>query len=76
MATFYDIEPSKSYATPENAHKAVAKLNLPDDARYIVLISTSTTDYAKKHLGRYIVVFIGMNCLQYGIPHKGFNVVA
>lgn len=76
MATFYDIEPTKSYATPENAHKAVAKLNIPSSLRYMVLMSTSTTDYAKKHFGRYIVVFIGMDAVQAGIPHRGFNVVA
>lgn len=76
MATFYDIEPTKSYATEANAHAAVAKLNLPSDVRYMVLMSTSTTDYAKKHFGRYIVIFLGMNSLQYGLPHKGFNCVA
>lgn len=76
MATFYDLEPSKSYATKENAHKAVAKLGLPDNLRYMVVISTSETDYAKKHLGRYIVVFIGQDAIMHGVAHLGFNTVA
>lgn len=69
MAHFVEINPTKTYATIENAHKAVAKKYPPTgaDLRYMVLTHTD---------GRFFPVFIGVNCLQYGVHFNGFNIIA
>jgi hypothetical protein len=66
MARTLKIEAHKTYATEENAVKAVDKYNLPDELRYIIM---------KNDEGRFFPVFIGMKAIEYGI-HFRFNVIA
>lgn len=73
MSRFVQLTPTKTYATAENAHKAVSK-KFPSDIenpnlgplRYIVM---PTED------GRFFPVFIGINACHYGV-HFHFNVLA
>lgn len=73
MANHITLTPVKTYATAENAHKAVAK-KFPADIeqpnlgplRYIVMTSDD---------GRFFPVFIGINACHYGV-HFHFNVLA
>lgn len=73
MAHFVELTPVKTYATAENAHKAVSK-KFPTDVdhpnfaglRYIVMQHTD---------GRFFPVFIGINACHYGV-HFHFNVLA
>lgn len=65
MAMHIEIEPTRTYATEENAHKAVAKQGIPDSVRYFI---TWTKE------GRCFPVFIGEAAVQAGV-HFHFNVV-
>lgn len=73
MSRFVELTPVKTYATADNAHKAVAK-KFPAEIehpscgplRYIVMTHTD---------GRFFPVFIGVNALHYGV-HFHFNVLA
>ena len=71
MLKRYNPETSKTYATKANAIKAVetAYGNHDDrnvrDLRYLVMQNDE---------GRWVPVFIGQECLQYGI-HFHFSVV-
>ncbi len=72
MARFEQLTPVKTYATADNAHKAVAK-KFPSEIehpsfgplRYIVMTHTD---------GRFFPVFVGVNALHYGV-HFHFNVI-
>jgi hypothetical protein len=74
MSKHIELTPTKTYATAENAHKAVAKKfgdNLPMEhafgpLRYIVMTHTD---------GRFFPVFIGVNAMHYGV-HFHFNILA
>ena len=72
MAYSVEITPTKTYATVENAHKAVAKKfpANPDafhnELRYMVMTHSD---------GRFFPVFIGTKALQYGV-HFHFNIIA
>jgi hypothetical protein len=67
------LTPNKTYASAENAHKAVAK-KFPSEIehpsfgplRYIIMTADD---------GRFFPVFIGVNALHYGV-HFHFNVLA
>jgi hypothetical protein len=61
-----EIVPSKTYATEENAARAVIKLIPVCPCRYFIM---------KNEKGRYFPVFIGVGCLDYGIQFH-FNVIA
>ena len=69
MAHFIEINPTKTYATVENAHKAVAKKYPSDNTelRYMVLTHTD---------GRFYPVFLGINALTHGVHFNGFNIIA
>lgn len=72
MSKHIELTPTKTYATAENAHKAVAK-KFPAEIvntnlgplRYIVMTHTD---------GRFFPVFIGVNAIHYGV-HFHFNVL-
>lgn len=66
MATLVKLEATRTYATRENAVKAVAKKNIPDEFRYII--------HTDEETGRFYPVFLGEKCIQYGI-HFHFHVV-
>lgn len=71
MAKLIHITPTKTYATIENAIKAVEKLNLPDEyngeqVRYYIACSGETH--------RFYPVFLGTVAVQLGV-HFHFNVV-
>jgi hypothetical protein len=62
MAKFMNmIEPGKTYATEDNCHKAVEKLNTT--ATYIVA-------YTKE--GRVYPIFSGTEAIRDGLFHRGF----
>lgn len=68
MAHLVEIEFVKTYATKENAIKAVEK-KFPgniDGLRYIIVPLEN---------GRFAPLFIGMKALEYGV-HFHFNIVA
>lgn len=67
MARHLELHPTRTYATRENAIKAAEKKcgHLP--VRFIVMVDEYT--------GRFFPVFIGQECLQYGI-HLEFNILA
>lgn len=73
MSKQIELTPTKTYATAENAHKAVAK-KFPAEIerkelgplRYIVMTHTD---------GRFFPVFIGVNAMHYGV-HFHFNILA
>lgn len=54
----------KTYATAENADKAVAKANL-NHLRYIMAVDAE---------GRFFPVFLGEQAVLYGVHFKGFAV--
>lgn len=66
-AKLITLEASKTYATRENAVKAVEKLygNCDVTLRYFV---------QQNEQGRFFPVFIGQECLKYGV-HFNFSVV-
>lgn len=68
MATLLEIKPVKTYATKENAIKAVEKYIPVEHLREIRYIIMPTED------GRFFPVFIGVECLQHGIHFK-FNII-
>lgn len=69
MAKLITLQSSKTYATRENALKAVRKLlecdTLDDNLRFFI---------HQNEEGRFFPVFIGQSALQAGI-HFHFNVV-
>lgn len=71
MSTQVQLTPNKTYATVENAIKAVEK-KYPSDKydlnqlRYMILTHTD---------GRFFPCFIGTSAMQYGV-HFHFNIVA
>jgi hypothetical protein len=69
MANFIQIEPTKTYASVENAHKAVEKKYPTENSvlRYTIMTHTD---------GRFFPVFIGINALQHGVHFNGFNIIA
>ena len=68
MPHLIQITPVKTYKTPENAKVAVEK-KCPAEAcrnlRYVIMPHTD---------GRFFPVFIGQECLRYGIQFE-FNVI-
>lgn len=76
-AQLYDIEPTKSYKTQANAIKAVEKMceGKPwlDKLRYITVIYGGPV---VAHQNRWMVIFIGMEAIQSGVFHAGFNCVS
>jgi hypothetical protein len=69
MANFIEITPTKTYATIENAHKAVEKKypTQGSELRYMVLTHTD---------GRFYPVFLGITALNHGVHFNGFNIIA
>lgn len=65
MARILKIEAHKTYATEQNAIKAVEKYELSDELRYIIM---------KNDEGRFFPVFLGMKAIEQGI-HFRFNVI-
>lgn len=66
MPKLVTITPSKTYATAQNARRAVDKA-FPDDLdlRYIIMLTED---------GRFYPLFIGMSAIEAGV-HFHFNVV-
>lgn len=66
MPKLVTITPSKTYATAQNAQRAVDKV-FPDepDLRYIIMLTPD---------GRFYPVFIGTSAVHAGV-HFHFNVV-
>lgn len=75
MANNVKIEFVKTYATPENAERAIEKVlgkghkDEPSELRYMIV------PVVEEGGVRYGVLFVGMQSLQYGI-HFHFNCVA
>ena len=65
MANLVNFEARKTYATRENAVKAVEKLYADKSLRYFVMTSED---------GRFFPVFIGEAAVQAGV-HFNFHVV-
>jgi hypothetical protein len=69
MPRLIELEANKTYNTKENAIKAVEKVTFlghgVENLRYVIHQGKD---------GRYFPVFIGMECLSYGV-HFYFNVV-
>lgn len=73
MAQIFNIEPIKTYATRENAIKAVEKKGFADTVphfknlalRYFIMTHTD---------GRFFPVFVGEAAVQAGV-HFHFNVI-
>lgn len=65
MAHLTTIIPSKTYATRENAIKAVEKKEFSDNLRYTILIHED---------GRFFPCFLGMSAIEAG-AHFHFNVI-
>lgn len=63
------IEPNKSYATKENARKAVEKAGF-QELRHFYMVGTEG-----KHQGRWFPVFAGMEAMTECV-HFHFNIVA
>lgn len=74
MIVLFEIQPSKTYATRENAVKAVERkfgprMKLDGKEEYVRYFIAQHTD------GRFFPVFIGQPALQAGM-HFHFNVIA
>ena len=66
MAKFIDLDPSKTYATRENANKAANKIYGNNETlRFIICCN---------EVGRFFPVFLGEKALQAGVVHNGFCV--
>lgn len=65
MAMEIKIKPNRTYATRQNAEKAVAEKNLDDHLRYMILITEE---------GRFFPAFIGREAVVAGV-HFHFTVV-
>lgn len=65
MATYYQPEPTRTYATEANAHRAVEASGYPDHLRYMLMQIPD---------GRWFPVSIGQDAVQCGV-HWKFNVV-
>lgn len=73
MAKHIELEFTKTYASEDNAHKAVAKMyGDANDIRYMV-VPTQTTKFPGQW--RYGVVFIANNAALIRGVHFNFNVV-
>ena len=66
MARLIEFECNKTYATKQNAIKAVEKAKVGENHRYFIF---------QNDQGRFIPVFIGERALQ-DMLHFRFNVVA
>ena len=71
MAQFFEITPTKTYATKANAVKAVEKKDIQDSIggkliRYTVI---------QNEEGRWYPIFIGEQAVQAGVHFLGFNIV-
>lgn len=62
---------SKTYATADNAEKAILKFN--PDFNYMI-VKLESHNHSGKHIGRYVVVCIGEKALQRGM-HFHFHSV-
>lgn len=72
MIRSIELTPNKTYATVENAHKAVAKKfgeRMSADGENLCYFIHTHTD------GRFFPVFVGYPAIQAGV-HFHFNVVA
>ena len=67
MARLITFETTKTYASVENAIKAVEKKGFSDDLRYFIHRDEAT--------GRYFPIFIGEKAIQ-KMVHFHFHVVA
>ena len=65
MAKVLDLQPTKTYASRENAIKAVEKKMFGDSLYYLILTHTD---------GRFFPVFIGEKAILAGV-HFHFHVV-
>jgi len=68
MARYIELTPNKTYATVENARKAVEK-KIPPDA----LAEQTYFVHRDEKTGRYFPVFLGERALRAGL-HFHFNV--
>lgn len=62
----FEIEPTKTYKTKDNAVKAVEKFEMYKELRYFIMTSDD---------GRFFPVFVGQKALQHFV-HINFNVIA
>lgn len=65
MARLIKIQSHRTYATPENAIKAVDKKGFPDSLRYFI--------HRDEETGRYFPIFLGEAAMHAGV-HFHFNV--
>lgn len=67
MATHIDLTPNKTYATAENARKAIAKYPIIDNDPSLRYLMMQTPE------GRFYPVFLGERAVQAGV-HFAFCV--
>lgn len=75
MAQKIAIEPTKSYVSPENAAKAVMKIDHirnNSSLRYFIMQYNGTDP---KHIGRFFPVFVGESAINEGV-HFHFNIIS
>ena len=59
MAKYIKLEPIKTYATEDNAHKAVDKFYADDDSLSYIIMRTDE--------GRFYPLFIGNRAIEKGV---------
>lgn len=66
MATEYIPIPRKTYANETNMKRAIERVGVPDECKYVTIRTRN---------GRCFPLFIGMRCIEHGV-HFFYNVVA
>ena len=72
MKREFSVTPTKSYATIENARKAVEKAKVDHISHFMMQCHNPLNE---KHFGRYFPVFVGREAIEQQV-HFIFNVVA
>lgn len=74
MATFFKIEPVKSYINETNARRAVDTLPQIANNKSLRYFVVKYEGSDQKHIGRYFPVFVGQSAIDNGV-HFYFNVI-
>lgn len=71
---YREMTMAQAYALASKGGFYKAQIFGLDGMRYIVVQYVTERPEAAKHVGRFVVVFIGTNCID--MVHYGFNVMA
>ena len=74
MATYFKIEPSKSYISETNARRAVDSLPVLANNKALRYFVMKYEGSDPKHVGRFFPVFVGQSAIDEGIQFH-FNVI-